>query len=149
MKDRKTVAKEILQLIDQETNKLCVPIQQGNSVTIKHMVVRESAQGFLVINALTDQQVAYTFSKTAAVAIAKNHARGTEDHTAQILKIDREIQQKYNDCVHYKQTIYLIDTRLHKYNADQDRKMAAEIRYDVAWDDVITLRSELDPYIFD
>jgi hypothetical protein len=32
---------------------------------------------------------------------------------------------------------------------DEDRKSAAEIRYDVAWDDVITLRSELDPYIFD
>ncbi len=141
MKDRTTVAKEILQLIDQETNKLCVPIQQGNSVTIKHMVVSESAQGFLVINALTDQTVACTFSKTAAVAIAKSHARGTVDHTAQILKIDSQIQHKYNDCVHFKHTIYLSE--------DEDRKSAAEIRYDVAWDDVITLRSELDPYIFD
>ena len=141
MKDRKTVAKEILQLIDKETDKLCVPIQQGNSVTIKHMVVRESPQGFLVINVLTDQQVACTFSKTAAVAIAKSHARGTVDHTSQILKIDNQIQQKYNDCVHFKHTIYLSE--------DEDRKSAAEIRYDVAWDDVITLRSELDPYIFD
>jgi len=141
MKDRKTVAKEILQLIDKETDKLCVPIQQGNSVTIKHMVVRESPQGFLVINVLTDQQVACTFSKTAAMAIAKSHARGTVNHTAQILKIDNQIQQKYNDCVHFKHTIYLSE--------DEDRKYAAEIRYDVAWDDVITLRSELDPYIFD
>ncbi len=140
MKDRKTVAKEILQLIDQETNKLCVPIQQGNSVTIKHMVVRESAQGFLVINVLTDQQVACTFSKTAAVAIAKSHANGSATHTPMILKIDDKIQQKYNDCVHFKHTIYLSE--------DEDRKSAAEIRYDVAWDDVITLRSELDPYIF-
>ena len=141
MKDRKTVAKEILQLIDQETNKLCVPIQQDNSVTIKHMVVRESAQGFSVINALTDQQVACTFSKTAAVAIAKSHANGSATHTPMILKIDDKIQQKYNDCVHFKHTIYLSE--------DEDRKSAAEIRYDVAWDDVITLRSELDPYIFD
>jgi hypothetical protein len=105
------------------------------------MVVRESPQGFLVINVLTDQQVACTFSKTAAVAIAKSHARGTVNHTAQILKIDNQIQQKYNDCVHFKHTIYLSE--------DEDRKYAAEIRYDVAWDDVITLRSELDPYIFD
>ena len=56
------------------------------------------------------------------------------------LKIDDKIQQKYNDCVHFKHTIYLSE--------DEDRKSAAEIRYDVAWDDVITLRSELDPYIF-
>jgi hypothetical protein len=105
------------------------------------MVVRESAQGFLVINALTDQQVACTFSKTAAVAIAKSHANGSATYTPMILKIDDKIQQKYNDCVHFKHTIYLSE--------DEDRKSAAEIRYDVAWDDVITLRSELDPYIFD
>ena len=141
MKDRKTVAKEILQLIDQETDKLCVPIQQGNSVTIKHMVVRENAQGFLVINILTHEQVACTFSKTAAMAIAKSHARGTVGHTAHILKIDAQIQQKYNDCVHFKHTMY--------HTVDEDRKLSAEIRYDVAWDDVLTLRSELDHYIFD
>jgi hypothetical protein len=141
MKDRKTVAKEILKLIDKETDKLCVPIQQGNSVSIKHMVVRESDHGFSVTNAATNEKVAHTFSKTAAVAIAKNHARDMVDQTTQILRIDDQIQQKYNDCVHFKHTMYLSE--------DEDRKYAAEIRYEVAWDDVITLRSELDHYIFD
>jgi hypothetical protein len=141
MKDRKTVAKEILKLIDKETDKLCVPIQQGNSIRIKHMVVRESRYGFLVFNILTQEQVARTFSKTAALAIAKSHAEGATNRTARILKIDEKIQQKYNDCVFFKHTIYFSD--------DHTRKQAAEIRYDVAWDDVLTLRSELDHYIFD
>ncbi len=141
MKDRKTVAEEILQLIDKETNKMCVPIQQGDCVVIKHMVVRANDEGFKVHNILTDAEVARTFSKTAAVAIAKNLAKGQMDYTSQILKIDDKIQQKYNDCVHFKHTIYLSE--------DEDRKYAAEIRYEVAWDDVISLRSQLDHYIFD
>jgi len=141
MKDRKTVAKEILKLIDREAETLCMPIQHGNSVRIKHMVVRESKYGFLVYNIHTHQQVARTFSKTAALAIAKSHAEGNIQKTAHILKIDEKIQQKYNDCVFFKHTIYFSD--------DHTRKQAAEIRYEVAWDDVLTLRSELDHYIFD
>jgi hypothetical protein len=141
MKDRKTIAKEILKLIDKETDKLCVPIQQGNSVRIKHMVVRESRYGFLVYNILTHEQMARTFSKTAALAIAKSHAEGDPRRTAHILKIDEKIQQKYNDCVFFKHTIY--------FTEDHNRKSAAEIRYEVSWDDVLTLRSELDHYIFD
>lgn len=141
MKDLKTVAREILQLIDQEIDKLCVPIQLGNTMRIKHMAVRKGYYGFLVYNTSTYEQVACTFSKTAAVAIAKSHARGKVRHISKILKIDNQIQQKYNDCVHFKHTMYL--------SSDEDRKSVAEIRYDVAWDDVITLRSELDPYIFD
>ena len=141
MKDRKTVAREILKLIDREAQTLCMPIQQGNSVRIKHRVVRDSRHGFLVFNIITGEQVARTFSKTAAVAIAKSHAEGKTRSTANILKIDEKIQQKYNDCVHFKHTIY--------FSEDHNRKSAAEIRYDVAWDDVLTLRSELDHYIFD
>jgi hypothetical protein len=105
------------------------------------MVVRESKYGFLVYNILTHEQVARTFSKTAALAIAKSHAEGDTRRTAHILKIDEKIQQKYNDCVFFKHTIYFSD--------DHTRKQAAEIRYEVAWDDVLTLRSELDHYIFD
>jgi len=135
------VAKQLLQLIDSETHKVCLPIQKGNSIRIKHMVVRESRRGYLVFDILNGSQVACTFSKTAAVAIAKNHAEGCMNETHRILRLDDEIMQKYNDAVHFKYTIQCTD--------DEQRRASARIRYDIAWEDVLTLRSELDHYIFD
>jgi len=75
------------------------------------------------------------------VAIAKNHAEGCMNETHRILRLDDEIMQKYNDAVHFKYTIHCTD--------DEQRRASARIRYDIAWEDVLTLRSELDHYIFD
>lgn len=141
MKDRKTIAEDILRLIDTEAHRLCVPLQQGHGVQIKHMLVQDNDEGFSVSDSHSNRHIADTFSKIAALAIAKSLAEGITDATAHILKIDAQIQQKYNDCVHFKHTMY--------HTVDEDRKLSAEIRYDVAWDDVLTLRSELDHYIFD
>lgn len=141
MKDRKTIAEDILRLIDTEAHKMCVPMQHDHQVQIKHMLVQDSEVGFSVRDGYSNMHIADTFSKVAALAIAKSLAEGIIHATAHILKIDAQIQQKYNDCVHFKHTMY--------HSEDEDRKSAAEIRYEVAWDDVISLRSQLDPYIFD
>ena len=75
------------------------------------------------------------------VAIAKNLAEGQDHSIDRIIDLDREIQAKYNKCVQYKSTMINSDNPISIDNA--------HIRYDITWEDVLTLRDSLDQYVFD
>ena len=137
----KNLSKKLLKLIDRNIHKVCVPIQNGNSVRLKHLIIRENNYGHLVYDLRDNKQITTTFTKTAAVAIAKNLAEGQDHSIDRIIDLDREIQAKYNKCVQYKSTMINSDNPISIDNA--------HIRYDITWEDVLTLRDSLDQCVFD
>ena len=64
------VLKDLQEIIEANIDPTLFPYRKGNSIRIGSIVVRESKSGHLVYCAKANKQIARTFSKTAAVAIA-------------------------------------------------------------------------------
>lgn len=107
---KKNVIKELEQIIEQGLESMPLPYKKGNSIRIKHMVVRYSKKaGYLVYDSKENIQVAKTFCKSSALAIAKNMAVG-KDMRRQLLELDQLVQKHYNDAIFYKHVISKTDS---------------------------------------
>jgi hypothetical protein len=139
--DLSKLSKKLKQFIDRQAESISMPIQHGNSLRIKNYVVRENSRGFLLYDIKNHRQVATTFTKTAALAMAKQMAQNNQSVLKRIRSTDDEIHNKYNECVFYKHTIARTDEDI--------KRETAKIRYDIVWEDLLKLRDTLDDYIFD
>ena len=139
--DLQKLSKKLRKFIDKQAETISLPIQHGNSLRIKNYVVRENSLGFLLYDIKEHRQVATTFTKTAALAMAKQMAQNKSKDIRFIGATDDQIHHKYNECVFYKHTIARSD--------DEIKRESAKIRYDIAWEDLLKLRDTLDDYIFD
>ena len=93
------VLKDLQEIIEANIDPTLFPYQKGNSLRIGSIVIRESKKGHLVYCAKANKQIARTFSKTAAVAIARG------GNVNKILRPDNEIMKHFNDCLFYKHTM--------------------------------------------
>ena len=137
----KKLGKKLQRFIDEQAEKVCMPIQHGNSVRVKNYVIRKNPHGYLLYDISHNKQVTTTFTKTAALAMAKQMAQNNQSVLKVIRTTDDEIHNKYNECVFYKHTIARTD--------DDITRESANIRYDIVWEDLLKLRDTLDDYIFD
>lgn len=137
---QKKLSDKLAELIDQSIQKYCLPIQRGNSIRIKHIVVRKNSRSYLVIDLRYNKQIATFFSKTGAVACAVNSAKG-EDNVKYIVNLDRKLQEKYLDCINYKNIINNSD--------EEEYKQTATIRYQMAWEDLNNIKQSLLDIVFD
>ena len=116
-----------------------MPYQRGNSIRIKHIVVRKSPKGYLIYDAKENRQIVRTYFKTTAVAIAKNLAQGV-DITETAMEFDDTMLKHYNDAIFYKNSI--------RNTTDASKREIRETRLDVAIQESQRVRSLLDRYIF-
>jgi hypothetical protein len=131
---------DLEELLDVKVDLAKFPYQKGNSIRIGKFVVRESKYGsFKIFNCELNAQIAETFCKTSAIALAKSAANGV-DHKTRILSLDNDIQKWYNDCVFYKHNI--------KITKDYNRKDILEMRYDIAKRRTADAKQQLDRIIF-
>ena len=128
------VLKDLQEIIEANIDPTLFPYRKGNSIRIGSIVVRESKSGHLVYCAKANKQIARTFSKTAAVAIAKG------GDVNNILNLDREIMKHFNDCLFYKNTM--------KNSKSDVSRFVAENRYEISSDKTRQLKKKLDGYIF-
>lgn len=135
----KALISELKALIEQGLEDVPFPYVRGNSVRIGNMVVRTSKNGNFVFDMKCKKQVAHTFSKTAAVAIAKKHAEG-QNVVNEVLRIDYEIEKNYNDAVFFQHS--------YKQADDELRKEVLECRLDIATSKIDQGRSRLEDYIY-
>lgn len=135
----KALVNELKALIEQGLEDVAFPYVKGNSVRIGNMIVRTSKKGNYVFDMKHQKQVAHTFSKTAAVAIAKKHAEG-QNVVNEVMKLDYEIEKNYNDAVFFQ----------HSYDKSNDelRKEVLECRLDIATTKIDKGRSRLEDYIY-
>ena len=70
----KKLGKRLQRFINEQAEKVCMPIQHGNSVRVKNYVIRKNPHGYLLYDINQHKQVTTTFTKTAALALAKQLA---------------------------------------------------------------------------
>ena len=128
------VLKDLQEIIEANIDPTLFPYQKGNSLRIGSIVIRESTKGHLVYCAKANKQIARTFCKTAAVAIA----RGGD--VQDILQLDNEIMKHFNDCIFYNNTM--------KNSKNETARFVAESRYEISSDKTQQLKDKLDYYIF-
>lgn len=116
-----------------------IPYARGNSIRIKHVVIRKSPNGYLIYNTKENKQVARTYFKVAAVAIAKNLAQG-KNVINKVLPLDIEMLKHYNDSIFYKHLI--------QKTRDNVTRDIRRIRLDIAVDESRRIRNLLDKFIF-
>lgn len=131
---------DLEELLDIKVDLARFPYQKGNSIRIGKYVVRENKHGsFRIFDCEVNAQIAETFCKTSAVALAKSWAAGV-DHRIRIMSLDQDIQKWYNDCIFYKHNI--------KITKDYNRKDILEMRYDIAKRRTADAKQQLDRIIF-
>lgn len=135
----KDIVKLLEEIINQNLNDLDLPHVKGNSIRIRHMVVRKSPKGYLVYNTKDNVQVARTFCKTSAIAIARTCAQG-KNYVKEIMRYDQIIEKNYNDSIFYKNTL--------RRTKDEFKKDVIEIRFWDARDRTLAAKESLDNIIF-
>jgi len=130
---------DLEEIVNKGLEDSAMPYQRGNSIRIKHIVVRKSPKGYLIYDAKENRQIVRTYFKTTAVAIAKNLAQGV-DITETAMEFDDTMLKHYNDAIFYKNSI--------RNTTDASKREIRETRLDVAIQESRRVRSLLDRYIF-
>ena len=130
---------DLEEIVNKGLEDSAIPHQRGNSIRIKHIVVRKSPKGYLIYDAKENRQIVRTYFKTTAVAIAKNLAQGV-DITETAMEFDDTMLKHYNDAIFYKNSI--------RNTTDASKREIRETRLDVAIQESRRVRSLLDRYIF-
>jgi hypothetical protein len=130
---------DLEEIVNKGLEDSAIPFAKGNSIRIKHIIIRKSTSGYLVYDLTNNCQLARTYFKTTAVAIAKNLAQG-KNITEKVIKFDEIMLKHYNDAQFYKNSI--------KKSKDP---VVAEIRLtrlNVAIQESKRVRNLLDQFIF-
>jgi|TARA_B110000240_G_scaffold57793_1_gene65801 hypothetical protein len=135
----KTLVNDLQNLIEDKLDPSLFPYQKGNSIRIGKMVVRQSKKGFLIFDCKDKKQIAITFSKTAALALAKSLADG-HDNTNKVLSLDNTIQKNYMDALFFTNTLNVSE--------DTFKKDITLNRLEVAKARTATAKNALDLIIF-
>jgi len=130
---------DLEEIVNQGLEDSAIPHSRGNSIRIKHIVVRKSPKGYLIYDAKENRQVTRTVFKTTAVAIAKNLAQGN-DITEQLIEYDKIMLKHYNDAIFYKNSI--------RKCKDSIAREIRETRLDISIEESRRVRSQLDRFIF-
>jgi len=130
---------DLEEIVNRGLEDSAIPVARGNSIRIKHIVIRKSPKGYLIYDVQDNCQIARTHFKTTAVAIAKNLAQG-KDITQKAIEFDITLLKHYNDALFYKNSI--------RKTTDSVKKEIRETRLDVAIQESQRVRSLLDRYIF-
>ena len=135
----KTLLNELKSLIEDHLDPSMFPYQKGNSIRIGKIVVRESKKGFLIYDCQENTQIAITFSKMAALALAKSLSKG-HNKLKEVLELDQTIQKNYMDAVFFSHTL--------KISKDDFRKDVTLTRLEIAKARTARAKSALDSIIF-
>jgi len=134
-----TLLKELQHLIEDKLDPSMFPYQKGNSIRIGKIVVRDSKKGFLIYDCQENKQVAITFSKTAALALAKSLSKGT-NNIKTVMDLDNTIRKNYMDALFFTNTI--------KTTKDDFKRDVVLTRLEIAKARTANAKSALDSIIF-
>jgi len=130
---------DLEEIVNRGLEDSAIPHARGNSIRIKHIIIRKSPKGYLIYDAKENKQVVRTYFKTTAVAIAKNLAEGI-NITETAMEFDGLMLKHYNDAIFYRNSI--------RNTSDVNKREIREVRLDVAIQESQRVRSLLDRYIF-
>jgi len=135
----KKLLKELEDIVNRGIADSYFPVVTKNTVRIKHMMVRKSKRGYIVIDAKEGEQVAFTEFKSTALAIAKSKAKGI-NNTEKLLELEQRMSKHYYDALFFENTI--------NNTKDSFIRESREIRLDIALSKSQEVRREIDRFIF-
>lgn len=98
------LAKALKNLVDFKLNVDTFPVQSGSRINIGSYSIKPVKEGWSVLNYKNQEIVAVTYTKAAALAIAKNLAKN-KDIKRQVLDLDKLIAKHHIDCMFYAHTM--------------------------------------------
>lgn len=116
------------------------PVKKGNRINIGSYSVASTKEGYSVKSYKSNIIVANTYSKDAAIAIAKNLAKGKNIKIEKILEIDDHLAKHQIDCMFYKHSL--------EKATDPERQSVLEIRYEISSTHVENDKTKLKQFIF-
>lgn len=130
--------KDLEYLLNKNITPSLFPVKKGNVISIDKYKCIPTKIGFKVVDTSNKTIVAETFTKTAALAIAKNIS-AKKNSTKRILELDKVIEKHYNDCVFYKHTL--------EKSQDQQKIQATQTRYDISRNITRHAKARLDNFL--
>ena len=99
------LVKSLKELVDTSIDTVLFPVKTGNKINIGSYSIKESKGTFSVKCYKSNSVVAKTYTKAAAIAIAKSLAKNKKVPTDRILELDKVVAKHRNDCIFYKHTL--------------------------------------------
>ena len=138
----KELAKELEEIVVYGLSQVPIPYEKGNSIRVKNIVIRKHKNGYRIFDISTNKHVVTTFTKTAALAIAKIVGEsGNSNDIRDIIALDNKVSKHYMDALFAKRTIEI--------SKDTIRIEASEVRFDIATDKAWHSLAQIESYIFD
>jgi hypothetical protein len=94
----------IIHFVDQEIIKYMIPYKKGNTILIGNYAVRQSKDMYLIFDCTSNKMVDQTFSRAAAIALAKS-LHNKINLSYKIHRLDDILQKNYTDAIFYKNVI--------------------------------------------
>lgn len=135
----KKVLTDLKDIIEKNIDPSMFPYCKGNSIRIGGFTIRGNKHGYNIYDMKNKEHVSCTFSKTAAVAIAKNLAKG-KDIVSEAERLDHVIQKNFNDALFFAHTM--------RTTRDETKREVVETRYDIAKSRTEDAKRHLDYLIF-
>ena len=138
----KQLAKELEEIVVSGLTQVPIPYEKGNSIRVKNIVIRKHKNGYRIFDISTNKHVVTTFTKTAALAIAKVVGeRGNSNDIKDIIALDHKVSKHYMDALFAKRAI--------EVSKDITRIEASEVKFDIATDKAWSSLAQIESYIFD
>ena len=141
MKYNSHYAKQLEEIINAGLKEIPIPYEKGNSIRIKHIIVRKHSNGYRIFDCRCNKHIETVFCKTAAVAIAKGLAENKNYGIDNIVSLDQDVCKHYNDALYAKRSM--------KNAENDDVRTTAEIKYDIAVDKAWYALDQIEKFIFD
>lgn len=138
----KQLAKELEEIVVSGLSQVPIPYEKGNSIRVKNIVIRKHKNGYRIFDISTNKHVVTTFTKTAALAIAKIVGEsGNSNDIRDIIALDNKVCKNYMDALFAKRAI--------EVSKDIQRTEASEVKFDIATDRAWSSLAQIESYIFD
>ena len=138
----KELAKELEEIVVYGLSQVPIPYEKGNSIRVKNIVIRKHKNGYRIFDISTNKHVVTTFTKTAALAIAKIVGEsGNSNDIRDIIALDNKVCKNYMDALFAKRAMQI--------SKDIQRIEASEVKFDIATDRAWSSLAQIESYIFD
>lgn len=96
---------QLKEFVDSSVDTVLFPVKTGNKINIGSYSIKESKGIFSIKCYKSKSIVAQTYTKAAAIAIAKSLSKNKESITSNIIELDNVAGKHRNDCVFYRHTL--------------------------------------------
>lgn len=136
---KKTLASDLQELLSKPVDPTLFPYKVGNKINIgSYSVAKSKNGGYTIKSYKTNEIIDETYSKAAAIAIAKTLSKN-RNVTHRIKELDDIIMKNNNDCMFYKHTL--------NKTKDETRWEVTATRYDISLAKLEHAREKLETFI--